>query len=222
MMTDVDFDCGITFFPETPTKIKQINREGNYISRSCERTQCIPSNEQHTCSIDEQQSSNIFLNPYNLWDMVPAALISFNQTKDTNSMFNQYPQPTAQQARTDSFPLFFSLRCERWIVKWRDCVLALHCFRKITYRTDESTKQSLRLKSWVISGSPRQWLKFYCLWRTVIVVTCSYLFRLFDFHCLLGQNLCFFWKFTSLFLFFVDFEWEVKVHWQLLCKVTLP
>ena len=29
MVTDVDFDCGITFFPETPTTIKQINRERN-------------------------------------------------------------------------------------------------------------------------------------------------------------------------------------------------
>ena len=66
MLTDVDFDCGITFFPETPTKIRQINQEGNYISRSCEKTQCIPSNEQHNCSIDEQHSSNIFLNPYSL------------------------------------------------------------------------------------------------------------------------------------------------------------
>ena len=26
----VDFDCGITFYPETPTKIRQINRERNY------------------------------------------------------------------------------------------------------------------------------------------------------------------------------------------------
>ena len=34
MVTYVDFDCGITFFPETPTKKRQINRERNYISRS--------------------------------------------------------------------------------------------------------------------------------------------------------------------------------------------
>jgi len=26
IVTYVDFDCGITFFPETPTKIRQINR----------------------------------------------------------------------------------------------------------------------------------------------------------------------------------------------------
>ena len=63
IVTYVDFDCGITFLPGTPTKIKQINREWNHFSRSCDTPQCIPSNDQHTCSVDEQQSSNIFLNP---------------------------------------------------------------------------------------------------------------------------------------------------------------
>ena len=29
MVTHVVFDCGITFFPETPTKIRQIKRERN-------------------------------------------------------------------------------------------------------------------------------------------------------------------------------------------------
>ena len=37
IVTYVDFDCGITFFPENPTKIRHINRERNYISRSCEK-----------------------------------------------------------------------------------------------------------------------------------------------------------------------------------------
>ena len=37
MVTYVDFDCGITFFPKTPTKISQINRERNYIFKSCEK-----------------------------------------------------------------------------------------------------------------------------------------------------------------------------------------
>ena len=59
-----DSDCGITVLPETPTKVRQINRERNYISRSCEKPQCIPSNDQHVCSVVEQNSSNIFLTPY--------------------------------------------------------------------------------------------------------------------------------------------------------------
>ena len=110
MVIYVNFDCGITFFPETPTKIRQINQGWNYISRSCEKPQCIPRYGQHTCVVDEQHSSNTFLNPYNLWDMVPTALISLNHTNDTYSMFNQYPQLKTQQPRTDSHPVFSSLR----------------------------------------------------------------------------------------------------------------
>ena len=110
MVTFVYFDCGITFFPETPTKIRQMKRQGNYISRSCDKPQCIPSNDQHTCFVDEQHSSNIFLNPHNLWDNFPAALMSFSHTNDTYSTFNQYPRPTTQQPTRDSYPVSSSLR----------------------------------------------------------------------------------------------------------------
>ena len=110
IVTYVNFDCGFTFLPETPTKIRQINRERNYISRFFEKPQYNPSNDQHTCFVDEQHSSNIFLNPYNLWDMVPAAFMSFNHTNGAYSTFNQYPQPTTLQPRADSYPLFSSLR----------------------------------------------------------------------------------------------------------------
>ena len=48
MVAYVGFDCGVTFLPETPTKIRQINWERNYISRSCEKPQSIPSNHQLT------------------------------------------------------------------------------------------------------------------------------------------------------------------------------
>ena len=89
IVTYVDFDCGITFLPETPTKNGQINRERNYISRSCEKSQCISSNDQHVCPLDEQHSSNIFLTPYSLWDMSPAALTSLNHNNDRYSIFNQ-------------------------------------------------------------------------------------------------------------------------------------
>ena len=109
MVTYVDFDCGITFFAENPTKFRQINREQNYISRSCEKPQCIPSNDQHICVVDELHSCNIFINPYNLWDQVLAALLSLRHTNDTYSLFNQYPQPTTQQPRADSYPGCYSL-----------------------------------------------------------------------------------------------------------------
>ena len=53
IVTYEDLDCGITFYPETPTKIRGINPERNYICRSCEKPKCISSNDQHNCFIDE-------------------------------------------------------------------------------------------------------------------------------------------------------------------------
>ena len=110
VVTYVDFDCGITFLPETPTKIRQINRKRNYMSSSCEKPQCIPSNDQHVCPVDEQHSSNIFLTSYILWDKSTAALTSLNHNNDRHSVSNQYPQPTTHQPRKDSYPVFSSLR----------------------------------------------------------------------------------------------------------------
>ena len=84
-----------------------------------------------------------------------------------------------------------SLHCERWTAKGRDCASGLYSFKEITYRTDEWTKQMLRLKSWVIPGNPEQWMEFRRLCWTVIVFTCSCLFHLFDFYCLLVKYLFF-------------------------------
>ena len=110
IVTYEDLDCGLTFYPETPTKIRQINGERNYICRSCEKSKCISSNDQHNCFIDEKHISDIFLNPYSLWDMVPAALMSLYHTNNRYSMSNQYPLPTTHQSRSDSNPVFSSLR----------------------------------------------------------------------------------------------------------------
>ena len=108
--------------------------------------------------------------------------------------------------------IWCSFHCEGWRVKGRDCASVLHFFNEFTYQTNEWTKQLLRLKSWVISGNPDQWMEFRRLWWTVVVFKCSYLLQLFDFYCLLVQYLFFIWNFTFLFLFFDDFEWEVKVQ----------
>ena len=109
IVTYVDFHSGFPFYPKTPTKMRQMNRERNYISRSCEKPKCIPSNDQHDCFIEDQYNSNKFLNTYNLWDMVPAGLMSLNHTNDRYSMSNQYRQPSTHQTRTNSYPLFSSL-----------------------------------------------------------------------------------------------------------------
>ena len=108
ILTCVDFDCGITFYPETPTKFRQIKRERNYISGASEKPKCIPSNDQISRSIDELHRYNKILSPYISLDMVPAALISLNHTNDRYSMSDQYTQPTTHQTRTDSYPVFSS------------------------------------------------------------------------------------------------------------------
>ena len=120
------------------------------------------------------------------------------------------PISTANQqlANLEQTQIRCSLHCERWTGKGRDCVSALHSFEEITYRTEEWTKQLLRLKKWAVSGNPEQWMEFRRLWWTVIVFKRSHLFHLFDFYCLLVQKLLFIWKFTS----FVPFLWWLWVR----------
>ena len=148
-------------YPEAPTKNRQINRERNYISRSCEKPKCIPSKDQYNSFFDEQHKCNIFLNPYNLWDNVPAALMSLNQSDDRYSMPNQYPQSETHQPRTDSYLVFSSLR--GMDSKGKDCVSAVLSFNELTFQRDERTKQLLRLKILVISGNTEHWMEFHRL-----------------------------------------------------------
>ena len=77
-----DFDCGITFYPEAPTTVKQIIRERKNFSKSCENWNWIPINDQNNCFIDEEHTSNTFLKPYNLLDIDPAVFMSLNHTPD--------------------------------------------------------------------------------------------------------------------------------------------
>ena len=91
-------------------QIDQQRSDRKYNSRSSKRPKCIPSNDQHNCSSDNQNTSNIFLNSYKIWRMIPRALMSLNHTDDRDSMSNQYLQPSTHQPRTDSYPLFSSVR----------------------------------------------------------------------------------------------------------------
>ena len=224
MVTYVDFDCGITFFPETPTKLQKSDR-------AAENGITFPDPVKNLNGFPATINIPILL-------MSSIALISFWTRTIYGTWFQQLLCHSAtimihtlcsistlnqQLNNLEQTHIRCSLHCERWTVKGRDCASALDSFKEITYRTDEWTKQLLRLKSWVISGNPEQWMEFHRLWWTVIVFKYSYLLQMFDFFCLLVQYLFFFfWKSTFLFLFFDDFEWEVKVHWPLLCKVTLP
>ena len=110
IVTYVHFDCGITFYPEAPTKFRQVNRERKNISRSFEKLKCIPSNDQHNCFFDEEHTSNIFPNPYNLRNMDPAAFKSLKHTSGRDSMTTEYPQTTHNRPRTDLHPVLSSLR----------------------------------------------------------------------------------------------------------------
>ena len=158
MVTYVDFDCGITFLPETPTIIKQINRERNYFSRSCEKPQYVPSNDQHTCPFDKQHSSNIFLNPYNLWDMSPAALTSLNHNNDRYSISNQYPQPTTHQPTTDSYPVFFSFRT---VNSKRKGLRVSFAFFQRNYLPDGRVNETIAAVEELSDlWKPEQWMEF--------------------------------------------------------------
>ena len=151
--------------------------------------------------------------------MSPAALTSLNHNTDRNSISNQYPQPKTHQPRTDSYPVSSSLRTMD--SKRKGLRSALRSFKEIIYRTDEWTKQLLRLKNWVISGNLEQWMEFRRLWWTVIAFMCSYLFQPYWFLLFAGALFVVFEKLLFLFLSVHDFEWEVKVHWQTLFKVIL-
>ena len=185
IVTYEDLDCGVTFYTETPTKSRQINRERNHNSRSCKKSNSIPNIDQQNCSFDEKHNSDYFLNPYNSWDMVPAALMSLNHTNDRYSVSKSSRNQHFTNIEQTHIRCF--LHCEGWTLKGRDCASALHSFNEITYQTDEWVKQLLRLKSWVICGNPEQWMEFHRLRWTVIVFNCSYLFHLFEFYFLLEQ-----------------------------------
>ena len=130
IVTYEDSDCGITFDPETPTKIRQTNRERNYISRSCEKPVCIPSNDQHNCFIDEQHKSNIFLNPCTSWAWFQQPLchstILMIDTLCPISTLNQ------QLTYLEHTHIQCSLHCQGRTVEGRDCASALHSFNETT------------------------------------------------------------------------------------------
>ena len=207
----VHFGCGVTFYPETPSKIRQINRERIYISRSCDKRKCIPSNDQHNCFFDKQHSSAIFLNR-TIYGTLFQQLSCHSNTLMTDTLS---PISTINQQfnNLEQFHFRCSFHCERLTVKEKVCASPLHSFRESPYRMDEWTKQLPPLKSWVISGNAEQWMESRYLWWTVIVFNCSSLFQLFVFCSLLVQYFLLFRNFTFLFSFFDDFEWEVKVFW---------
>ena len=119
--------CGNIFHRATPTKTRQIKRERNYISRSCEKPKLIRSSNQHDCSIDKHHNRHNFLIPFNLCDMDPAALTSLNHTNDRDSIsISTLNQQLTKLEQTHTQCSFVR---ERWTVKRRDSTSALHFFK---------------------------------------------------------------------------------------------
>ena len=169
IVTYVGFDCGINFYRETPTIFGQIIRERNYICSSCESPKCNPSNDHHMCSVYRQHTCKIILNPYNLWDMVPAALMSLNHFYDRDPLSNQKHQPTTH--KLEQTQIQSSLHCERWTVRGKDCASALNSF-KTNYlpdgRVDETVATVEELndlwKPGELDGIPPFVMKCNCIW----------------------------------------------------------
>ena len=216
IVTFVGFDCGNTAYTGAPTELGRNNRERKNISRSCKRPRWILNNGHHNCSIVNKLTSDKVLSPYHIYDMDPAAHVAVNCTSDRTlcpiSILEQ------QVTKLEQTYLRCFLHCERWTVKGRDCASALRSQKEVTYWTDEWTKQLLRLESWVIFGSPEESKEVHHLWWTFVVFRCSYLFELF----LSIEMFTLFFQKLPFVLFSDDCEWEVKLHQQLLCKVTLP
>ena len=61
-MTYVEFYCGITFQPEVPTKVGQIDRGRINNSSYFEKLRCIQNNDARYCSMDEEHAFKLFRN----------------------------------------------------------------------------------------------------------------------------------------------------------------
>ena len=150
----VDFDCGITFYPETPTKVRQINRKGNYTSRSCDKPYSTPSKDQHNVLFMSSVAHISFWTRtvYGRWfkqllfDSTTLMIVTLCPSKTLNQQL--------ADLKKDSNPVFSSMRMVDSEGKY--WASALHCFKNITYRTDEWMKQLLQLKNFVIAGSSEQ------------------------------------------------------------------
>ena len=183
MVTHVDFDCCITFLLKYPKKSGLWTENGFTFPDSVKSLNAFLA----TINISVLLTSSILIisswicTIYGTWFQQPlchSATLMIH-TLYSISTLNQHLN------NLEKTHIRCSLHCERWTEKGRDCASSLLSFSKITYRTDEWTKQLLRLKSWVISGS-REWcMELHFLWWIVIVSKCSYLFHLFDFYCLL-------------------------------------
>ena len=63
---DLVTNCGDNCYLKASTKVKRINAEQKDDSISCENCKFIPCNYEHSCSVVEEHTAGIFLDPSNL------------------------------------------------------------------------------------------------------------------------------------------------------------
>ena len=135
IVTYEDFDCGSTFYHETPTKIREINREWNYISRSCKNPNAFPVTIGITVLLMSSTTLISFRTRtiYGTWlqQLLCHSITLMIDTLCPISTLNQ------QLTNLEQTHIRCSLPCEGCTVKGKDCASALHSFNEITYQTDE-------------------------------------------------------------------------------------
>ena len=189
IVTYVDFDCGLPFCLKLLQKSDRSTENGTTFPDPVKNPSAFPA----TINMSVLLMNSIALLsswPRTFYGTCLQQLLRHSTTITIDTL---YPISTLNQQLTnlDQTHIRGPLHCERWTVKGKNCASALRSFKEITYRTDGWTKQLLRLKNWVITGSLEQWIEFHRLWWFVIAFKCSYLFQLFDFYCLLEQYLLF-------------------------------
>ena len=133
IVTYVEFDGGFTFCPESPTKSDQINRERKNNSLSYEKHKCFPNNDQRNFSIDEEHTYYLFLKPYKIRNMDPAALMTLNYTNEGDFRSTQYRQKTTHQSGTD---IIFGLLVIVTNRVLKEAIASQLCILQRTYFTD--------------------------------------------------------------------------------------
>ena len=86
----IDNDSAVTFYLEAPGEARQTNRIGRTISDPWRNPGASQVTINKKESIEKENTSNIFLNSYNLSNMDSAALMSPNVATSRNCISNRY------------------------------------------------------------------------------------------------------------------------------------
>ena len=154
--------------------------------RSCRNQKCIPNNNQHYCFFDEELSRDIFFWTPRIFGMWIQQLLHHSTTPLIGIFLRPFID-LKKQFTILSRHIWCSPHCDRCTLKEGGCVSPLNSLRRITYSTDEWTKQMLRLKSWELLGILEPLMKFLRLWCAVVVLKWNHFLWVLQIYCLLVQ-----------------------------------